>query len=180
MLENRLQLAEQRFGENISRNRELRSEIESLNKQRETFDQVGAEGDIPPRAREIETFDHLLHVLQGRRIWPPALPYAKILPHCVVLQGRLKLERELHGRRAEVAALQDAAALAGEARAAAASQLEVLKTQVRGRSLDGVRGKGLCKVIKTQMGGGWKELRIWEEVGDVGSVLPQRYALRGH
>jgi hypothetical protein len=35
-----LQQAEQRFSENITRNRELRTEIESLNKQRETFDQV--------------------------------------------------------------------------------------------------------------------------------------------
>ena len=59
------------------------------------------------------------------------LPCAKIRALVFVLQGRLKLERELQVRRAEVAALQDAAALAGEARAAAASQLEVLKTQVR-------------------------------------------------
>ena len=40
VLENRLHQAEQRFGETIARNRELRSEIESMNKQRETYEQV--------------------------------------------------------------------------------------------------------------------------------------------
>ena len=40
VLENRLHQAEQRFGETLARNRELRTEIESMNKQRETYEQV--------------------------------------------------------------------------------------------------------------------------------------------
>lgn len=42
VLENRLEQAERRFCETLAKNKEMREQIESINKQRETFEQVRA------------------------------------------------------------------------------------------------------------------------------------------
>ncbi|GAX73814.1 hypothetical protein CEUSTIGMA_g1265.t1 [Chlamydomonas eustigma] len=54
VLENRLQQSEQRFGETLAKNRELRTEIESLNKQRETFDTGLSKVERELQARRTE------------------------------------------------------------------------------------------------------------------------------